>query len=110
VFINRLRLMAPLSASTACDHGRLERCKTSGCLYRRLEKCTGRPNSAPTKLFAEHSGFRVINVRQIFDLLDVENGLSLENRDFPVDFGAGRFVSVMLSALTTSEPFSPLRI
>ena len=35
------------------------------------------PNSAPTKLFAEHSSFRVINFRQIFDLLDVENGVSL---------------------------------
>jgi hypothetical protein len=27
--------------STACDHGRLERCKTSGCLYQPLEKCMG---------------------------------------------------------------------
>jgi hypothetical protein len=39
----------------------LERCKTSGCLYRPLEKCMGLarakriPNSVPTKLFAEHN-------------------------------------------------------
>jgi len=52
------------------------------------------PNSARTKLFAEHSGFRVISFRQIFDLLDVENGVSLEKRDFPVDFVAGLFVGL----------------
>src|SRR5207248_6872438 len=37
-------------------------------------------------------GFRVINFRQAFDLLDVENGVPLKEWDFPVDFVASLFV------------------
>src|SRR5258708_2461734 len=40
-------------------------------------------------------GFRVINFRQAFDLLDVENGIALEKRDFPVDFVASLFVGFL---------------
>jgi len=36
--------------------------------------------------------FRVINFRQAFDLLDVENGVPLKEWDFPVDFVARLFV------------------
>src|SRR5271166_346783 len=37
-------------------------------------------------------GFRVINSRQAVDLLHIENRVSLEKRDFPVDFVASLFV------------------
>src|SRR6266496_2308989 len=40
-------------------------------------------------------GLRVINFRQAFDLLDVENGVSLEEWDFPVDFVASLFVGFL---------------
>ena len=40
-------------------------------------------------------GFRVINFRQAVDLLDVENGVPLKKRDFPVDFVARLFVGLL---------------
>ena len=40
-------------------------------------------------------GFSVIDFRQAVDLLDVENGVSLEKRDFPVDFVASLFVGFL---------------
>ena len=40
-------------------------------------------------------GFRVINFRQAFDLLDIENGVSLKEWDFPVDFVASFFVGFL---------------
>ncbi len=40
-------------------------------------------------------GFRVINFRQAVDLLDIENGVPLEKRDFPVDFVASLFVGFL---------------
>ena len=47
-------------------------------------------------------GFRVINFRQAVDLLDVENGLRLEKRDFSLDFVASLFVGYLWAAFAAS--------
>jgi hypothetical protein len=61
-------------------------------------------------------GLRVINFRQAFDLLDVENGVPLKEWDFPVDFVTRLFVGFLslgkrridISNITTRFKSSPV--